>query len=824
MIGRLTVRSRVARAGVMLSLLLFSLAGCPCDDKDSPTSPSSGSFPPLRTVVQSISAASGDTLETYPIRRPHLRYRIALPPGSLSADAVVMVGSPEDSPPNPCVTLLQQASSLLEVDTGGATLIDTCFVLIPYRGYDATNPPLPISFDVEGGPLDVLDPLPDADVVTMAVSPAGQRSLILALYDYMSPDLPLTHLEVGQDGAFDFESAEPVVLLVHGGFGSPSDFQTGPEPTLHDFLHNAYGGRVWTWRYWSGRPLDETGAALASAVETLESEQGAFPFRIDVVAHGVGGLVARCFVRNGGGRFVGRVVFLGTPNGGTTKQAWLWHCCHDLERDESDWINPNSPGFLDCVDGSPFLASLNTALSLDGTVHYFTIAGSCTPENPHAPGPDDHFISTSSVDLQLTPHEYAVPHLQREIALRHGQLVQNWNDGGADPGGAIGELFTMVGEDLGIVVDESGTIVIDPDPDHLGAYWELGGQQAYSGHGDETLVNMPPGEYTLTWGDASGYTTPDSQVATLGAGETLAFAVMYVEEGGFEFPEMIVVPSGAFIMGDLEAASAYEHRVTLTRDFYLGRYEVTNQEYMEALQWAYDHGYASATTTKARDNMDGSGVTLLDLGSQWCEIEFDGIGTFSIRDVGHGFNPDHPVKEVTWYGAVRYCDWLSLKAGLPRAYEVVTEWSCNGDDPYGAEGYRLPTDAEWEYAAQYNDDRSFPWGEAAPNGDLVVAADPHSDWTAPVGSRPDGNAALGFSDMAGNVSEWCNDRWMYNLGTSPVVDPVGPSIGSYRISRNGDWDDCTWWPTVFRCASRYRVYPSTCSTRLGFRVARTVNP
>ena len=121
----------------------------------------------------------------------------------------------------------------------------------------------------------------------------------------------------------------------------------------------------------------------------------------------------------------------------------------------------------------------------------------------------------------------------------------------------------------------------------------------------------------------------------------------------------------------------------------------------------------TATTTSVSDNLDGSTEEILDLDDPDCEIEFSG-GVFSLRDAGHGTNGDHPVKEVTWYGAVAFCDWLNLYGGVARAYDHST-WECNGGDPYNAAGYRLPTDAEWEYAARYDDERIYPWGNQQPD-------------------------------------------------------------------------------------------------------------
>jgi formylglycine-generating enzyme required for sulfatase activity len=275
-------------------------------------------------------------------------------------------------------------------------------------------------------------------------------------------------------------------------------------------------------------------------------------------------------------------------------------------------------------------------------------------------------------------------------------------------------------------------------------------------------------------------------------------------------------------MGDGAAyCGVSERNVSLTRDFYLGQHEVTNQDYLEAVQWAYDHDYITATTSSVLDNLDGSTMELLDLDDGDCEIAFSG-GVFSLHDAGHGgSNGDHPVKEVTWYGAVRYCDWLSLQEDPPldRAYEHSGDWLCNGGDPYGAEGYRLPTDAEWEYAAQYDDERTYPWGNDAPDCNLVNYSG-CVGWTSAVRSHLAGNSALDLSDMAGNVLEWCNDRWVCDLGASPATDPVGADSGSYRVLRGGSWSSTG---NGIRCASRPSLgTPGTSDSGLGFRAARTV--
>ncbi len=285
----------------------------------------------------------------------------------------------------------------------------------------------------------------------------------------------------------------------------------------------------------------------------------------------------------------------------------------------------------------------------------------------------------------------------------------------------------------------------------------------------------------------------------------------------------VQVPAGSFLMGDGTAFCGVDQRpVTLGRDFWIGRFEVTNEEYRLLLEWAHRRGYAGASATSAWDQLDGAGEELLDLDDPECEIAFAG-GAFVLRDAGHGINPRHPVKEVTWFGAAAYCDWLSMSQGLSRAYDH-RDWSCGpNDNPYQAPGFRLPTDAEWEYVAQLDDDRIYPWGNQIPTCDLVNYGG-CIGWTLPVGSYPEGAQwGLGeaIHDLAGNVWEWCNDRWQCGLGSAPATDPLGPPEGSYRLRRGGGWNSSE---PFIRNAYRYDFYPELSFAYFGFRVARSVVP
>ena len=296
-------------------------------------------------------------------------------------------------------------------------------------------------------------------------------------------------------------------------------------------------------------------------------------------------------------------------------------------------------------------------------------------------------------------------------------------------------------------------------------------------------------------------------------------------------PSMVLVPSGTFIMGDGVAHCGVDERqVTLTRDFWLGQYEVTNQEYLGLVQWAYDRGYVTATSSSVRDNLDGSTEELVDLDDGDCELVFYG-GAFSLREADYalqhaypeGYDPaDHPMKRVTWYGAVAYCDWLSLSEGLERSYDHTT-WVCGNGDPYSAAGYRLPTDAELEYAAQWNDERIYPWGGGIPTCYLANFSGTEDcvGWTSPVGSHPAGaqpNLSDSVHDLSGNVWGWANDWWKCHLGTLPLTDPPGPQSGSARVVRGGAWFAGA---PCLRAAYRDFSFPYYPSNNVGFRPART---
>ncbi|MCB9473384.1 MAG: SUMF1/EgtB/PvdO family nonheme iron enzyme [Candidatus Delongbacteria bacterium] len=288
-------------------------------------------------------------------------------------------------------------------------------------------------------------------------------------------------------------------------------------------------------------------------------------------------------------------------------------------------------------------------------------------------------------------------------------------------------------------------------------------------------------------------------------------------------PEMLPVPAGSFEQGQLGSSNATPvHDVTLTHPFELSRTEITNRQYLDALVWALAHELIQATETSVM----AYGIELLDLDSGDSQIAFDGEHFLLIPVLDGiyqgGPSDELPVTSVSWHGAACYCDWLSLMSGLEPYYNG--EWSLvpGTHNPYEAAGYRLPTESEWEFAAQYNDERPFPWGSDVPDCSILNydSGDYCVGWLAPVGSTPAGATSLGFLDMGGNAWEWTND-WFSLYSSSSQIDPVGPSTGLGKVRRGGSWSNTLGYQT---CGIRFHPYnPGLPHRDVGFRICRTLD-
>jgi len=178
--------------------------------------------------------------------------------------------------------------------------------------------------------------------------------------------------------------------------------------------------------------------------------------------------------------------------------------------------------------------------------------------------------------------------------------------------------------------------------------------------------------------------------------------------------------------------------------------------------------------------------------------------------------PRKPVESMTWFDAVLYCNARSKHDGTDTVYSYtsVTGTPGNGCSGLGSltismskSGYRLPTEAEWEYACRAGSTTDYYWGQSYPPQTAADTAQisAHAWWynntpygTKPVATKPAN--AFGLYDMSGNVWQWCND-WYGSYSSGSQTDPMGAASGSYRVLRGGSWD-CNYDLVILRSAYR----------------------
>lgn len=262
---------------------------------------------------------------------------------------------------------------------------------------------------------------------------------------------------------------------------------------------------------------------------------------------------------------------------------------------------------------------------------------------------------------------------------------------------------------------------------------------------------------------------------------------------------MLYVPGGTFTMGRTNSGSSKDietddelpaHSVTLN-SFYIGKYQVTQGEYQAVM--GSNPGYS------------------------------------------FGVGENYPVYEVSWYDAIKYCNLRSMNEGLAPAYSVNSstdpeDWVEVPWDPnnyavldaaicnWDANGYRLLTEAEWEYAARGGTNNPNYLYSGSDNLDAVAWHVNNSDGnTHPVGGKAANG--LGIYDMSGNVFEWCWD-WFDYYSSSPSNNPKGPESGSSRVMRGGSWHNGS---SYCRVVYRLNCAPDGKFSNGGFRVCRSVN-
>jgi len=366
-------------------------------------------------------------------------------------------------------------------------------------------------------------------------------------------------------------------------------------------------------------------------------------------------------------------------------------------------------------------------------------------------------------------------------------------------------------------------------PSRADAAWtvtDADGGPPWSGVGPAVLADLAPGAYTVTWTPASGWLTPRPVDVVLTSGTDLTHAVDFLPT-----PARNTAPAGLYLMGCHTDSLGFEedefpqHQVILTRDFEVAVTELTNAQAVALLQWGYDQGTLTCDGLAVRPS-DDVGLTLVNLQVATCEFEFSD-GTFRLRDAGWGLQPDHPAVAFSWYGAARFCDLMNDYEGLPRSYGA--DWLCNGNDPYGAAGYRLPTEAEWEYACRANPDvvMSFCGGYGTNEECQEPVLMDYGWYCGNSEIRPHPVAQLlpndwGLYDMHGNLFEWVNDVSTPRYESGTVFDPVVTITGSYRTTRGGTSANGTLNKALnCRSSNRSSRQASLGTNYIGIRIVRT---
>jgi len=253
-------------------------------------------------------------------------------------------------------------------------------------------------------------------------------------------------------------------------------------------------------------------------------------------------------------------------------------------------------------------------------------------------------------------------------------------------------------------------------------------------------------------------------------------------------PEMILVEGGTFSMGNdflMTAQDESPERKVILNDFYIGKYEVTFEEF--------------------------------DL---FCLV----VGYPLPDDGGYG-RGKLPVANLSWQSAVMYCNWLSARDGYDRYYTIQRDSTnyfrvtMNNT----ANGYRLPTEAEWEYAARGGKKGTTTSYSGSNNVDTVAWYKGNSKLKPQIIGTKAPNA-LGIHDMSGNVWEWCWDFYDKNYyQTSKTANPegqsnpTGPVKGTERVFRGGNWNSTL---DFLRLTSRYPSIPNKETGMVGMRLAR----
>lgn len=428
-----------------------------------------------------------------------------------------------------------------------------------------------------------------------------------------------------------------------------------------------------------------------------------------------------------------------------------------------------------------------------------------------------------------------------------------------------------------------GTVEIKMPDGITGATWHLYGPGDTFRHGEADVVlgDMPGGKYTIIWTAVKDRTHPMPAVQILKANQSLTLRGEYldkvpgtnfvrIENADFimgsdngtrkfrvyrdstlyrlygELPDTFTAPFDTTFIDTLSYpaeigrdADESRRRVQINYAHFIGKTEVTNQEFVELGNWAITNSYATTTDSTMLDAIDQSTVELINFDFEDTPIDVqDGMLRLKKPEFAN-----RPLIEVTWYGAASYCDWLSLKEDLPPAYDH-SDWSLV------SRHYRLPFESEWENACRAGAQTAFSSGEIT-NGNCKEPSLDGTGWfcgnagnsSHDVGSKAAN--ALGLFDMHGNVWEWCHTNYgaygVPDIPTDPesppqfprplmfyededlvpVVNPRGPNRGNLKVIRSGRW---LLSSSMCRSASRMMGVPEYRGFHIGFRVASREDP
>jgi formylglycine-generating enzyme required for sulfatase activity len=341
-----------------------------------------------------------------------------------------------------------------------------------------------------------------------------------------------------------------------------------------------------------------------------------------------------------------------------------------------------------------------------------------------------------------------------------------------------------------------------------------------------TTITALRADGTMVWSNAQpGATYTIQTVSSLPGGTNWVDYVQIPVTNGvntnlliaFNPPDgMALIPAGSFTMGNcMNSNESYSDELPLhsvyVSAFYMDKYDVTKALWDSVYQWATNYGYS---------------------------FDYAGLGKAA----------NHPVQTIDWWDAVKWCNARSEQEGRTPAYYTSAAQTTvyrsgqvnltNACVNWVANGYRLPTEAEWEKAARGGvSGQRFAWGDIisqslanyygntgyaydlGPNGSNTNYTSGGYPYTSPVGSfAPNG---YGLYDMAGNVWQWCWDwydgSWYSNAGATQT-DPRGPGGAlSYRVLRGGSWNVVA---NVARCANRSSGNPNDDVNLIGFRCVR----